>query len=187
MDWEGEIDVTRFTTSVAAGDWDTAVQLYTGELLAGLHIGDSNPFEEWLHEQREQLRQQMLQTLGALTNQQLAQSNITAAEATIRRHLSLDAWNEELWRQLMSLLAQDGRTPQALATYQECTQVLRTDLDLSPSPETDKLFKAIRDGRFPDEKTATSGNATAQTASPSAGPTNFAGNHAKRVDRSCPT
>ena len=96
LDWDGEIDVHLFLNRLEEGDWGTAVTLYNGDLLDGVVIGDSSQFEDWLTDQREQLRQQMLRALTSLTDDYLANNNWIDAEATVRKQLSLDNWNELL-------------------------------------------------------------------------------------------
>ena len=133
---KGSIDVLNFLNSIEGSDWAGAISAYGGDLLEGVKIGDSNPFESWMTEQREQLRQQMLQALTALADQQLAQDDYLAVEATLRQQLSLDSWNELIWRRLMTLLAEKGRRAQALSTYNDCQQLLKKELGVKPSDET---------------------------------------------------
>lgn len=155
--WQGEIDVQTFLTAIATGEWQTAVSLYQGELLAGVYVADSNLFESWLGEQREGLRQQLLQAFAALVAEQIEQADYVAAEATLRQQLAFDSWNEAVWRQLMTVLAQNGRRAQALAEYQNCRQLLQAELEITPAAETTALFDAVRDGRLgqtPDQRFA---------------------------------
>ena len=148
LKWAGEIDVRSFLNRLDDGDWTTAISLYSGHLLDGIVIGDSNPYEAWLTDQREQLRQQMLQALTALTDEYLEDGNWLDAEATVRKQLSLDNWNELLWRRLITILAENGRRAQALAEFNNCLQVLKKELGVTPSLETSSLYESIRDGRF---------------------------------------
>lgn len=89
-----EIDVQKFVSLIKTWEWQTAVELYRGELLDGVVIGDGNPFETWLANQREQLRLPMLQALTSLTDGYLASADYMNAEATVCRQLSLNNWNE---------------------------------------------------------------------------------------------
>ncbi len=148
LDWDGQIDVRLFLNRLEEGDWGTAVTLYNGDLLDGVVIGDSSQFEDWLTDQREQLRQQMLRALTSLTDDYLENNNWIDAEATVRKQLSLDNWNELLWRRLITILASNGRRAQALAEYNNCRQLLKKELGIAPSNETNVLFESIRDGRF---------------------------------------
>ncbi|MFK7801606.1 MAG: BTAD domain-containing putative transcriptional regulator [Anaerolineae bacterium] len=148
LKWDGEIDVRSFLNRLDDGDWTSAVALYNGHLLDGIVIGDSNRFEAWLTDQREQLRQQMLQALTALTDEYLENNNWIDAETTVRKQLSLDNWNELQWRRLITILAENGRRAQALAEYNNCLQVLKKELGVTPSLETSSLYESIRDGRF---------------------------------------
>ena len=148
LDWPGQIDVQAFANHLKNGDWGAAVDLYNGHLLDGVVIGDSNLFEAWLTDQREQLRQQMLQALTALADGHLEVADWQNAEATVRRQLSLDSWNELFWRRLMTILAENGRRAQALSEFNNCRQVLKAELGVAPAAETIALYESIRDGHF---------------------------------------
>ncbi|MEM8861042.1 MAG: BTAD domain-containing putative transcriptional regulator, partial [Chloroflexota bacterium] len=148
LDWSGEIDVQTFVQHVENGEWVAAVNLYNGHLLDGVVIGDSNPFEAWLTDQREQLRQKMLQALTALADGYEQTADWQSAESIVRRQLSLDSWNELFWRRLMTILAENGRRAQALSEFNNCRQVLKAELGVEPSAETEALHESIRDGHF---------------------------------------
>ncbi|MCP4427840.1 MAG: tetratricopeptide repeat protein, partial [Chloroflexi bacterium] len=57
-----------------------------------------------------------------------------------------DPLDEVAQRQLMRLLAYDGRVSEALAAYEKCRHLLQTELDIPPAPATTTLYKTIRDG-----------------------------------------
>jgi len=124
-----------------AKDLAKAAELYRGEFLDGLDVRD-DAFEDWRRGQRQQLRDQAIQALASLVDQQ----DGAQAIATAQRLLSLDPLNEATHRALMRLYAANGERTMALKQYQACREVLAAELELSPEPQTEMLMEVIRDG-----------------------------------------
>ncbi|MCZ7670400.1 MAG: bacterial transcriptional activator domain-containing protein [Chloroflexi bacterium] len=127
---------------------ETAVSLYTGELMAGFSLADAPAFEEWLLAQRERLHLLTLQTLHRLVAHYIITGQHEQAVAMNGRLLSVEPWREESYRQQMLMLARAGQLNEALAQYQHCRDVLLRDLGLAPAPETreqDERIRAARD------------------------------------------
>jgi len=122
-----------------------AVELYRGDLLAGLFL-DSVPFEEWLTVQREHLRGQALNGLRALATYHQESGELELVLRYARRQLELEPWHEEAHRQVMRALVLDGQRSAAMAQYETCRQVLATELAVEPAAETTALYTRIRDG-----------------------------------------
>ncbi|MCB9432502.1 MAG: tetratricopeptide repeat protein [Ardenticatenaceae bacterium] len=144
-DSDYRLDVDRFIVAIAAEDWQTAVSIYTGELLPGFTC-DSLEFEEWLLHQREQLHRQALDALYRLGEQRLAVQDFAAAQAAARRQLAFEPWREEAHRQLMLALAQNGERSAALAQFDSCRQILAAELGTEPSGETTAVYEKILAG-----------------------------------------
>lgn len=126
---------------------ETAVSLYTGELMAGFSLADAPAFEEWLLAQRERLHLLTLQTLHRLVAHYIITGQHEQAVAMNGRLLSVEPWREESYRQQMLMLARAGQLNEALAQYQHCRDVLLRDLGLAPAPETRELYERIRAAR----------------------------------------
>ncbi|MCE7987710.1 MAG: hypothetical protein DYG89_41635 [Caldilinea sp. CFX5] len=125
-----------------------AVDLYGGEFLAGFTIADSAPFEEWRRITQEQLHGQALAALTQLAEAAEAALDFPEAQHYAERQLQLEPWREAAHRQIMRVLAQSGQRAAALAHYQRCCQILRTELNVEPDRETTALFEQIRIGTF---------------------------------------
>jgi DNA-binding SARP family transcriptional activator len=123
-----------------------AVDLYQGDLLADLAIGDSAPFEEWATVRREQLHRQALDALHHLAVFHEARGEPELGLAYAWRLVELDAWREEGQRLLMRLLARAGQRSAALAQYLACRRQLSEELGVEPAPETTSLYEQIRQG-----------------------------------------
>lgn len=124
------------------------VSLYQGEFLAGSEIDDAPLFEEWLIGERERLQQLALRALYHLAVHYTDTGAYAAGIAAAERLLALAPWQEEAHRQLMRLLALDGRRSAALAQYEACGQLLAAELGIAPTAETTALCEQIRRGEI---------------------------------------
>ena len=61
--------------------------------------------------------------------------------------LAFDPWREEAHRLLMLALARSGQHNAALAQYETCRRILKTDLGVDPTPETKVWAERIRIAR----------------------------------------
>jgi len=123
-----------------------AADLYQSDMLPGFSLPDSAPFEEWLLLQRERLHRLALEALQHLVECCEARGNLEGATQHAWRWAELEPWHEGAHRALMRFLALSGECASALAQYETCARILRDELDTEPSPETQQLYEAVRDG-----------------------------------------
>lgn len=123
-----------------------AVALARGELLAGLEIGDSLAFEEWLLLERERIHQLLLDALTTLAEGGLKNGRYETAIDHARHQIALEPWREIAHRQLIQALALSGRRNAALAQYEACRATLRQELGVEPTQLTQQLVTAVRKG-----------------------------------------
>ena len=135
-----------------------AADLYQGEFLAGFHIPGCPAFDEWLLVQRERLHIQVIELLDRLTQLHTNAQELKAAEGYARRQIELDPLQESAHRQLMHLLASQGKRPAALAAYRSCHTVLLQELGVEPDAETVMLAQQIRAGSYPAQTPAEPSN-----------------------------
>lgn len=163
-----QIDVLRLRAAVAAvehhphtalagcpsclAQLSEAVDLYTGEFLAGISIGDAPEFESWLTRQRESLSQGVLKALSDLADAYLARNEAEHANDAAQRQLALDPWREVAHRQAMRALAAAGRRTDALNQYKICCDVLAAELGVTPEDETTALYTTLRDSAPPSSR-----------------------------------
>ena len=139
----------------------TAVALYHGDFLAGLHVKDPG-FEDWLTTERDRLRQVAVATLTRLLARQVDAAATEAAIETARRLLAIDPLQESVHRSLMRLYVEQGQRASALRQYRACAGVLRRELAAEPESATRALYREI----VQPGATSTTGAAAAR-ASPS--------------------
>jgi DNA-binding SARP family transcriptional activator/energy-coupling factor transporter ATP-binding protein EcfA2 len=144
-----DADASRCPTCGAA--LQQAAALYTGPFLAGFSVNDSDLFENWLMTQREYYLRRAVEVLGRLSIYYEHQGDLQQAQMVVRQLLDLAPWQEEAHRQLMRLLALQGRRTDALAQYDVCCQALEDELGIPPSAETNTLYDQILSGAFTPE------------------------------------
>jgi tetratricopeptide (TPR) repeat protein len=136
-----EAQAERARTSRTVEAYIEALELYGGELLP------EDRFEDWVQARRDQLRETQLALLVELAALQAEQGERGAAVATLQRAIVEDPLHEAAHRELMRLFAQDGRSQQALAQYQQLRDVLRRELAADPDPQTRELYREILAGQ----------------------------------------
>jgi DNA-binding SARP family transcriptional activator len=140
-----ELDVTNFVRLAGEATTDALEQaalLYRGDFLEGFDV-DEEPFESWLMEERERLRDLAIDALARALAHQRKAGALPAALRTARQLLTIDPLQEPVHRTLMRLLAQAGQRAAALRQYQQCVAVLRRELGVEPELETKQLYQEI--------------------------------------------
>ncbi|MEJ2737346.1 MAG: BTAD domain-containing putative transcriptional regulator [Anaerolineae bacterium] len=115
---------------------EEAVALYQGDYLAGVYA-------DWCALERERLRERHLNALEALAGLHAARGSLQRAIQEYQQLVAQDPYREPAHRELMRCHYRLGDRAAAIRQYQDCSQVLRDDLGLSPEPETDELYLQI--------------------------------------------
>lgn len=123
-----------------------AANVYAGDFLDGFYVRDAPEFEEWVAGQREWLRQKLFDSLHRLAEHYISRGEYGVAAEHLNRLLGLDPWREDAHRQLMLLLAYQGRRDAAIAQYHVCRRVLLENIGEEPAEETTELYRKIREG-----------------------------------------
>ncbi|MBV9596694.1 MAG: tetratricopeptide repeat protein [Chloroflexi bacterium] len=125
---------------------EAASMLYAGEYLPD----DAN--EDWAAERREVLKHTWTDLQFGLAAAADKRGQVDAAVRPLERLLRADASDERAARELMKLLARNGRRTEALRVYQRLVESLRTELGIEPAHESVELHVQI-------SSSATSGSA----------------------------
>ncbi|PID86990.1 MAG: hypothetical protein CSA11_04895 [Chloroflexi bacterium] len=140
------LDVDRFHWLRQQNDvasLEQAVALYRGDFLADLFVRQAPMFEAWLFQQREALRQNVIEVCGKLVILLDEQQRYDEGIDYARRWLALDPANEECHRLMMILLAKQGQRSAALMQYESLVKVL-AEMGVEPTTETAVLLEQIR-------------------------------------------
>ena len=105
---ELEVDARRFAELLSAGKADEGVQLWRGQLLAGLDAGD------WLVALRDQYRDELSGALALLADRAASSGDRERAMRLLRERMALDPFSEDATRGLMRELASAGDRAAAL-------------------------------------------------------------------------
>jgi len=141
-------DVAEFEAAVESPQvvqWARALDLYRGDLLDGLHVR-SNGFEAWLVSERQRLKLRAVGLMIRLLEAAEPDRDVERSIALALRVLSLDPAQELVHRALMRLYQRRGQRSDALRQYSRCRDAVRRELETSPEPETETLYRHILQG-----------------------------------------
>jgi DNA-binding SARP family transcriptional activator len=116
-----------------------AVELYRGDLLEDL-------YDEWCAEPREHFRRLYLGALEKLVPALHQQGEYEAALEYAQRWVAQEPFDEGARRWKMLLYALKGDRARALSEYQTLVHFLEEELGVEPTPQTQALAQAIRQG-----------------------------------------
>jgi DNA-binding SARP family transcriptional activator len=149
------IDALDFTDQAAAAPENSGtdryreerlIALYRGEFLSGLSLPGCPDFEDWLKIQRETLRRRALALLEQLSNRYAQIDDYGKALQFALRLTEMEPWDESAHRKAMRFYALNGQNSAALQQYETCCRLLKTELAVLPSAETQQLAANIRSG-----------------------------------------
>ena len=114
-----------------------AVRLYRDEFLS------ESPYEDFLAEQREYLRERFLRAVGWLTTIYRATRRWEELIPLCRRGLTVDPYDEKLYRRLMRGQLELGHRREALAAYHRYEEMMIREMDLLPTAPMKALAEEI--------------------------------------------
>ncbi len=123
-----------------------AVGLYRGDLLDGLVVRDSEPFELWLVTEQERFRRAALDGLRRLVKLYMLRGEYRLGIEYATRLVELDPLSEADHRLLMRLYSFAGERSAAMVHYRNLEALLQKELDIAPQQETTRLFEEIASG-----------------------------------------
>jgi DNA-binding SARP family transcriptional activator len=138
-------DATQFEAACEAADWTRAVELYRGDLLAGVFVADvSADFEHWLENERGRLRRRAAAAAWSVVQDVERAGDLARAATVARRAVELAPDDEAAVRRLIRILDRKGDRAGALSVYEGFRLRLAAEYDAVPSPETEALLAVIR-------------------------------------------
>jgi len=128
----GEGVAAAEVTRIAQG-----IDLYRGPFLGAVE-------GVWVIGPRERLRTRYLESVFALGCYHEAAGAWEEAGQVYRKGLAVDDLEEELYQGLMRCDLRLGRCADGVRIYERCRARLQTLLDVEPSPETEALYRRLR-------------------------------------------
>lgn len=116
---------------------ERVLDLYQG----GFFPGDED--HSWAVSAREQLRQKFVRFIHDVGHWWEEQHQLDKALDLYLRGLEADELAEGIYRRLMWCFKEHGRCAEAIDTYNRCCRTLESQLDVSPSRETQDLYKSL--------------------------------------------
>ena len=123
---------------------DDAINAPTDELMSGCDFAhDGEALDEWVQQARQRWLARRIDALSGCAARQETAGELAAALATVERLLALDPLQEHGWRRLMRLHERRGDRAAAVAAFERCERVLKDELGLAPSAETQEQLLGI--------------------------------------------
>jgi SARP family transcriptional regulator, regulator of embCAB operon len=100
---------------------------------------------DWIDDERRRLGELHLRALEAYAGCTLAigGTELRAAVRAGRELTRLEPFRESGWRILMRALVAEGNSAEALQDYERLRTVLREELGIAPSPQTQELYREL--------------------------------------------
>lgn len=124
--------------------FEEAAALYSTGFMHGFSLPDSLEFDNWQLAQQEWLRWEFGGLQRRLSQYYSESGDINVAIQHSLQWLALDTLHEPAHRQLMRLYAANGQRAEALRQYQQCAEILNSELVTPPEAETTQLYESIR-------------------------------------------
>jgi TolB-like protein len=152
-----DVDAAKLQRLAGESALDSLVQataLYRGPFLDDLVVSDRS-FEEWQLMERQRLRELCERALARVMTDALSAKSLSVAAEAAKQMLTLDPLNEQGYRTLMLVHADEA---QALRLYETLRERLHRELGIQPEPATGELYDAIRRRRAGTAATEPAGN-----------------------------
>lgn len=117
--------------------------VYRDGFMAGVLIADAADIEQWISRKREHYSLRYAAVLDSLLADAFARHNVPLAERIARRLIEHDPYRESAYQTLWRVLVQQGRVAQAIASVDALRVLLRDELDLAPSAETQRIARQL--------------------------------------------
>jgi serine/threonine-protein kinase len=138
-------DLHELRSAIAANAFERVVELYTGPLLDGFHLGDSIDFGYWLDERRSELAHAYIGALFALAERQAESGDAHGRVRTCLKLTSADPHSGKHAQALMHALEAAGDRAGAIQHASDHANRRRTELGLEADEGVVALAKRLHD------------------------------------------
>jgi len=119
----------------------SAVDEYKGPFLDGHD-------DEWILQERERIHCIFVRATFALMRDAAMRGQLERSLDFGRRILAVDPLRESVQRDVMLLLVLNGQRVEAIRMYRRLVALLKSELDIAPMPETERLHSDIVSGKI---------------------------------------
>ena len=136
-------DVHDFANAIERGDLASAVDLYRGPFLDGVHLADLTSWESWVDARRAHYARAFRKACRDLLDARRAAGDLTGAIRIAERWTARDPSDDEAQHRLIETLAAAGERAEAIRQYEAYARMLEPD-GLQPLDETVALVERLR-------------------------------------------
>ncbi len=144
VDWERARSASHAAdTAMRRREYDAALsEARVATEIAGRSflVGEQGP---WIEGQRRAMADVHLHARACTVEAELNRGNPDIAEIEARALIQADSLRESGYRLLMHALAATGNRAQILRVITDCRDTLRAEADMTPSDETERLFRIL--------------------------------------------
>jgi Tol biopolymer transport system component/DNA-binding SARP family transcriptional activator len=137
-------DVDRFEQALDSGQLESAIRIYLGPFLDGVHCDASAELEQWIDEQRNELAVRYAGALEQLAQGAMARGDRVASIAWWRRLALADPVNSKVALRLLEAHAAHGDRSGALLHAARYEERLRRELGIAPDADFLARVAAIK-------------------------------------------
>jgi len=141
------LDVDLLEEHAAAGRWEEAADLVSGDFLEGFSVPEAATFEDWLGAERLHWRTRSVEALARCSAAAARRGRLDRATECGRRALRLDPTSGAAVRATMTALALGGDRAAALEAFETFARRLAEEVGTRPDAETAALAERVRNER----------------------------------------
>ncbi len=132
-----EVDVLRFRDAIAAGDFELAARLYSGDLLPA-------SYDNWILDERAKLRAEAYGALVRLAEEAAERDDHRATIRHAQRIIDLEPTDEAAVRIQMEAHLALGDRAAALRSYHWYAELLERELEVAPGEAIRAMYQRLR-------------------------------------------
>jgi DNA-binding SARP family transcriptional activator len=136
-------DVHDFLDAIESGDLESAVNLYRGTFLDGVHLVDLSQWENWVDSRRAQYARAFRKASRDLIESKTAARDLTGAIEVAERWSAREPMDDEAQHRLIETLANAGERAEAIRQYETFLRARESE-DLSIPDDTRALGERLR-------------------------------------------
>jgi TolB-like protein/DNA-binding SARP family transcriptional activator/Flp pilus assembly protein TadD len=168
-------DAWEFAEAMSRGDWERAVELYTGPFLDGFYLTGADEFERWAETEREAYARERARALEALATAAEGRGDADEAVRWTRMLATHDPYSSRYAVRCMRALERAGDRAAALQHARVHTLLMREELGLQPDEEVARLETELRAAPAPSRPHPRPAALLAAAPAPPSAPTPTAG------------
>lgn len=138
-----ESDYLHFFDSCNAELHDAAVQYYSGDFLEDFYIVDVPDFSDWVFNERENAQKKYFNVQFKRAQYLSSTNRVEEALNALAKLIKIDPLNEKVYFYMMQYQYLSDNKVASINTYRNLKQILRNELNISPSQEIEALYKTI--------------------------------------------